>query len=58
MKDKLAKHEVSLIKAGQACDLLEEALEESPSRRHVFNRLQSLLRKYSVELVSKGLNAQ
>lgn len=58
MKDAVAKHEVALIKAGQACDLLEEALNEAPNRRHIFNRLQNLLRKYSVELTPKGFNAQ
>lgn len=61
MKNKLAQHEIALIKAGQACDLLEEAINEAPSRRHVFNRLQNLLRKYSVRLVpnsSTGFNAQ
>lgn len=58
MKDALAKHEVALIKAGQACDLLEEAINEAPARCHVFNRLQNLLRKYSVELTPKGPNAQ
>lgn len=46
-------HEVSLIKTGQACALLEEALEESSNRRYVFNRLQCLLRKYSAEIVDK-----
>ena len=56
MKSDLARLEVALIKAGQACDLLEEAINEAPSRRHVLNRLQNLLRKYSVELVSKGAN--
>lgn len=58
MKSDLAKHEVALIKAGQACDLLEEAINEAPNRRHVFNRLQNLLRKYSVELMPKGPHAQ
>lgn len=58
MKDAVAKHEVALIKAGQACNLLEEALNETPNRRHIFNRLQNLLRKYSVELTPKGLDAQ
>lgn len=61
MSKGLLDHEVALIKAGQACDLLEEALNGAPNRRHIFNRLQNLLRKYSVQLVpnsSTGFNAQ
>jgi hypothetical protein len=52
------KQEVALVKAGQACRLLEEALNEAPNRRHVFHRLQSLLSKYSVEITPADADAQ
>lgn len=51
------KHEVVIIKATQACDLLEEAFSET-SAQHIVNRLQNLLRKHSLEIVAKGINAQ
>lgn len=52
VKDTL-KHEVAVIKAGQACALLEEALEDAP--RNVIARLQNILRKHSYEIVTKGI---
>lgn len=58
MKRELLKHEVALIKAKQACDMLEEALTEAPkSRRIVLNCLRNMLRKHSAELVTKGSDA-
>jgi hypothetical protein len=58
MNKALLKHEVALIKTGKACELLEEALQEETSTKYVINQLQNLLRKHSLEIVVKGINAQ